>query len=59
MKDDTENLLFTVAIVAIFFSFLMGLGFQQKWLREEAVKANVAYWTANEKGEVQFKWITE
>jgi hypothetical protein len=57
---DTRDLpmLFAAAIV-MFMMYLIGWSNCEYNMRVEAVKANVAYWTVNEKGSPKFHWIKE
>ncbi len=57
---DTRDLpfLFAAAIV-MFFAYLVGWAQQEKHMQTNAVKANAAYWTVDERGVSKFHWITE
>jgi hypothetical protein len=60
---DTRDLpmLFAAAIVmfVMFGMCLVGWAQHKKYMQANAVKANVAYWTVDEKGAAKFHWITE
>jgi hypothetical protein len=57
---DKEDLFFSIAAgVAMSFMWMFGGITKEFYMRKDAVKANVAYWTVDENGIPKFHWITE
>ena len=51
-------ILFAAAIVMLGI-YLVGWAQHEKHMQTNAVKANAAYWTVDERGVSKFHWITE
>ena len=57
---NAKDLLPILAIATVLaVMYLAGWGSGQSSMRIKAVKANLAYWTVNERGTLEFHWITE
>ena len=58
MEKGDLYMLVSVIIIACGM-FLIGGASKQFYIRRDAVKATVAYWTVDENGISKFHWITE
>jgi hypothetical protein len=59
MFEKDELPIYIAFLIVAFGMYLISGKIKESEIRKAAVKANVAYWTVDEKGFTKFHWITE
>lgn len=57
MRDDQFPVIIGVIFgMLLFFAFILGSRIKESSIKEEAIRAGVAYYTNDASGSAQFKW---
>ena len=59
MIDRGDVIIWFVIALMCLSMYLFGGISKERYIRKDAIKANVAYWTVDENGISKFHWITE
>ncbi len=59
MFEKDELPIYIAFLVVAFGMYLISGKIKESYIRKDAVRANVAYWTVDENGFTKFHWITE